>query len=75
MPTTWSPDRQAEVGDHFGHPQGVQVKALNSEYGEGFDTGPPQVGAGFLSFCGFSSLFVVPFLGLAAGFPTLPALF
>ncbi len=24
-PTDWSPDRQAEVGDHFGHPQGVHV--------------------------------------------------
>ncbi len=28
----WSPDRQAEVGDRFGHPQGVQVNALNSEF-------------------------------------------
>ncbi len=27
-----SPDRHAEVGDHFGQPQGVQVKALNSEF-------------------------------------------
>ncbi len=27
--TKWSPDRQAEVGDRFGHPQGVQVGALN----------------------------------------------
>ncbi len=27
-PTKWSPDRQAQVGDHFGHPQGLQVKAL-----------------------------------------------
>ncbi len=25
-----APDRQAEVGDHFGHPKGVQVKELNS---------------------------------------------
>ncbi len=24
----WSPDRQAEVGDRFGHLEGVQVKAL-----------------------------------------------
>ncbi len=32
VPTTWSLDRQAEVGNHFGHPQGVQVKALNSEF-------------------------------------------
>ncbi len=29
---TWSPDRQAEVGDHFGHPSGAQVKGLNSEF-------------------------------------------
>ncbi len=31
--TPWklSPDRQPGVGDRFGHPQGVQVKALNSE--------------------------------------------
>jgi hypothetical protein len=29
----FSPDLQAEVGDHFGHPQGVQVKALNSRFG------------------------------------------
>ncbi len=41
--------------------------------GKGFDTGPPQVGAGFLSLCGFSLVLVV-FLGLPAGFPTLPAL-
>ena len=30
--TTWSPDRQAEVGDHFGHPPGAQVKELTSEF-------------------------------------------
>ncbi len=28
-------------------------------YGEGFGTGPPQVGAGSLSFCEFPPLFVV----------------
>jgi hypothetical protein len=39
-----------------------------------FDTGPPQVAAGPLSFCRFSQ-FVVGFLGLPAGFPALPALF
>ncbi len=32
MSTTWSPDWQAEVGDHFGHPPGAQVKGLNSEF-------------------------------------------
>ena len=32
-PATWCPSRQAEMVDHFGHPQGVQVKALNSEFG------------------------------------------
>jgi hypothetical protein len=26
--TKGSPDRQAEVGDHSGHPHGVQVKSL-----------------------------------------------
>ncbi len=41
--------------------------------GEGFDAGPPQVGAGSLSFRGFSR-FLVVLLGLTAGFPTLPAL-
>ncbi len=30
-PTKWSLDRQAEVGDHVGHPKGVQVKTLNLE--------------------------------------------
>ncbi len=43
-------------------------------YGKGFDTGPPQVGAGSLRFCGYS-LFLVISLGFPAGFPTLPALF
>ena len=43
-------------------------------YGKGSDTGPPQVGAGSLSFCRFS-MFLVVFLGLPAGCPTLPALF
>ncbi len=28
--TDLSQNRQAEVGDHFGHPQGVQVDVLNS---------------------------------------------
>ncbi len=26
------PDRQAEVGDHFGHPYGVQATALSSNF-------------------------------------------
>ena len=39
--------------------------------GKGFDTGPPQVAAGSLSFCGFSP-FLVGFLGLPAGFSTRP---
>ncbi len=43
-------------------------------YGKGFYAGPPQVGAGPLSFCRFS-WFLLVFLGLPAGFPTLPALF
>ena len=25
-------DQQAEVGDHFGHPSGAEVKGLNSEF-------------------------------------------
>ena len=37
-------------------------------YGKGFDTGPPQIGAGSLSFRVFSP-FLVVVLGLAAGFP------
>ena len=50
MSTTWSPDWQAEVGDHFGHPAGAQVTWLNSEethtetvqaYGKGADTDTP----------------------------------
>jgi hypothetical protein len=43
-------------------------------YGEGFDTETPLGRAGSLSFCRFSG-FLVVFLGLPAGFPTLPALF
>ncbi len=43
-------------------------------YGEGFDTGPHQVGAGSLSFCRFSRLLVVV-LGFTAGFSTPLALF
>ncbi len=31
-PTKGSPDRQAQVGDHFGHPRDVQVEALNCEF-------------------------------------------
>ena len=27
--TKWSPERQTEVGDHIGHPQGVQVRVSN----------------------------------------------
>ncbi len=42
-------------------------------YGKGFDTGPPQVGAGSLSFCVFS-WFLVVFLRPPAGFPSPPAL-
>ncbi len=30
--TDWSPDRQAEVWDHFGHPQGVQVKTASVRF-------------------------------------------
>ncbi len=40
----------------------------------GFDAGPPQAGAGSLSFVIFSRL-LVGFPGVPAGFPTLPALF
>ena len=29
VPMIWSPDRQAEVGHYFGHPQNVQVNGLN----------------------------------------------
>ncbi len=39
----------------------------------GFDTGPPHVGQGLLSFCWFAR-FSDGFLGLPAGFPILPAL-
>ena len=35
---------------------------------------PLKLGQGFSSFCGFAR-FCVVFLGLPAGFPTLPALF
>ncbi len=40
---------------------------------DAIDLGPPQVGAGSLSFCG-RSRFLVGLLGLLAGSPTLPAL-
>ncbi len=40
------------------------------KYGKGSDAGPPQVGAGSLSFCFF---FFFVSLGLPAGFPTFPA--
>ncbi len=42
-------------------------------YGKAFDAGLPQVGAGFLSFCGFSRLLLVC-IGLPAGVLTVPAL-
>ncbi len=53
--------------DHFGHPQGVQAKEL----GNGFWCRSPQVGAGSLSFCGFSQ-FLLGLLGFPAGSPTSP---
>ncbi len=31
VPTKWVPDRQDDVGDHFGNPRGLQVTALNSK--------------------------------------------
>ncbi len=43
-------------------------------YGGGFDAGPPQVGAGPLSFYWFSMILVF-FLGPSAGFPTFSAHF
>ncbi len=51
-------------------------KALRGklQFGKGFDTDPPQVGAGTPSVCCFSRVLVV-FLGLPAGFPTFPSLF
>ncbi len=47
---------------------------LSNLYGEGADTETPSVGAGSLSFCGFSG-FLVVFLGIPAGFPSPVALF
>ncbi len=57
--------------------EGVQVEALNtmfSVYGEFFDTGHLQAGAGSLSFCDVSRVLVV-FRWFPASFPSLPALF
>ncbi len=42
--------------------------------GESFDAGPPQVGAGTLSFLRFPR-FLIVVLGLPAVFPTIPAYF
>ncbi len=47
---------------------------LPEGYGKGCDTGPPQVGAGSLSFFGFL-WFLVVLLVLPAGFPTFSAIF
>ncbi len=52
----------------------VDGLALRVGCDKGFDTGPPPVGAGSLSFCAFSWFWIV-FLGLPAGLPFLPALF
>ncbi len=73
-PDCWSGGRvikpTPEVGDH----PGVLSLSLRIRsklaYAKGSDAGPPQVGAGSLSFFGFL-WFVVAFLVLPAGFPTL----
>ena len=57
------------------HPPDAPLGNLDHQsFGKGFDTGPPQTGAGSFSFCEFSRLLLV-FLGLPAGCPTFPALF
>ncbi len=57
----------------FGLPL-LKMRIASCFYGKAFDTVPPQVGAGSLSFCRFSRFWDV-FLGLPGGVPTLPALF
>ena len=43
------------------------VKWTGPQYGQGFDTGPPQVGAGSLSFSGFRCFWLF-FLGSRPAF-------
>ncbi len=50
------------------------VPALRNQYGKCFIQVPFRSGSRALSICRFS-LFLILFLGLPAGFPTLPALF
>jgi hypothetical protein len=50
-----------------------RLAELIEGYGKSFDTGPPEVGAGSLTFCRFSRLLIV-FLGLPASFPNPPAI-
>jgi hypothetical protein len=63
---------EATVAMH--RPHTAPPDEATAMYGKGFDKGPPQVGAGSLGFSWFSRFLMVVFLGLAAGFRTLPAL-
>ncbi len=55
-------------GSSRGRGQAHDAKHIASDRdGKGFDTETSEVGAGSLSFCGFS-LFLVVFLGFPAGF-------
>ncbi len=50
VPTKWSRGRQAEVGDLFGHPQGVQVRELLGSQLESFGSLSKHVEIGPESF-------------------------